>query len=244
MKKRVFTRSALEVSPRLVSHQLASPFRRIGAFALDCIVLFVPTVVVILAVAVIVLLLSDPDGLRGLLDLAIGEPDEETKLNALTDIAPLLVSIDAEGLPAAVKAAVEKSEYRRAGELLMPYEFDFAILIGGSPPPLAPDTIRVDIKRLIPNSIRGIAIFGVTVLYFTVLTARGRTGTLGKRLFRIRVVRLDDRPISYWESFERVGGYLASVGTFGIGLLDFWRDPNRRLAHDRIARTVVLRRTG
>jgi hypothetical protein len=27
-----------------------------------------------------------------------------------------------------------------------------------------------------------------------------------------------------------------------IGLLDLWRDPNRRLAHDRLANTVVVLR--
>src|SRR5260221_826328 len=33
-----------------------------------------------------------------------------------------------------------------------------------------------------------------------------------------------------------------SAGTFGLGLLDFWREPNRRLAHDRLSNTVVVRR--
>lgn len=56
-------------------------------------------------------------------------------------------------------------------------------------------------------------------------------------------MRLDNRPLSYWESFERFGGYLASVGTFGAGLLDLWREPNRRLIQDRISNTVVIRHT-
>ena len=54
------------------------------------------------------------------------------------------------------------------------------------------------------------------------------------------MLKLDGRPLTIWESFERFGGYFISVGTFGLGLLDLWRDPNRRLAHDRVSNTVVV----
>ena len=43
------------------------------------------------------------------------------------------------------------------------------------------------------------------------------------------------------ESFDRFGGYTQVPGTLFFGLTDLWRDPNRRLAHDRGANTVVLR---
>jgi hypothetical protein len=192
--------------------------------------------------AAVSLWVTDPRGFQGVQTLMAGECDEEAKLDALVDIAPLLVRIDAEGLPASVKMAVEQSDFKEAGELLAQYELDFSLAIGGKPPSLKPGYIRVDIRRLIPKIIRGVAIFGIPFLYFTLFTAGRHRGTLGKRLFRIRVVRLDNRSLSYWESFERFGGYLASVGTCGIGLLDIWRDPNRRLAHDRISNTVVIRR--
>ncbi len=231
-----------EVSPHLVALPLASPFRRFSAFLIDCILLVIHTIVMILVFATVSLLLSDPDGFHGILTLMTGEHDEKATLNALVDVAPLLVRIDAQGLPTSVKVAVEEADFRRAGEILMPYEFDFSISIGGDPPPLLPGYIRVDIKRLIPNTIRGFAIFFTAILYFTILTAGRRRGTFGKRLFGIRVVRIDNRPLGFWESFERIGGYLASVGTFGLGLLDLWRDPNRRLAHDRISNTVVMRK--
>jgi len=243
MKQRLLTMTPFDVSPQLVAHPLASPSRRFSAFLIDCILLVIPTIAVTLVFATVSLLLFDPDGFHGILTLVTGEQDEKKTLNALVDIAPLLVRIDAPGLPMSVKVAVEEADYRRAGELLMPYELDFSISIGGNPPPLLPGYIRVDIKRLIPNTIRGIAIFGTAILYFTILTVGRRRGTFGKMLFGIRVVRIDNRPLSFWESFERVGGYLASVGTFGLGLLDLWRDPNRRLAHDRISNTVVMRKT-
>lgn len=243
MKLRLLRRSSFEVAPSLFEKPLAPPFRRLCAFVFDCILLVVPTFVVTIVFAALFLFLTDPDGFHGIHTLMGGGSDEETTLHALIEIAPLLVRIDAEGLPASVGLAVEEEDLERAGRLLMEHEFDFALAIAGELPPLKPGYIRVDIKRLIPKTIRGIAVFGISFLYFTFLTGGKRRGTLGKRLFRIRVVRLDNNPLGYWQSFERFGGYLASVGTFGLGLLDIWRDPNRRLAHDRISNTVVLRRT-
>ncbi len=54
----------------------------------------------------------------------------------------------------------------------------------------------------------------------------------------MRVVR-ESAPAPYPERF---GGYFASFGTFGLGLLDLWREPNRRLTHDRVSNTIVVRR--
>ncbi len=243
MKQRLLKRSSFEVAPSLFEKPIAPPFRRLCAFVFDCILLIVPTFVVTFAFAALFLFLTDPGGFHGIRTLMSGASDEETTLSSLIRIAPLLVRIDAEGLPASVKLAVEKDDLEKAGKLLMDHELDYSLVIVGEPPPLKPGYIRVDIRRLIPKTVRGIAIFGIAFLYFTFLTGGRRRGTIGKRLFRIRVVRLDNRPLGYWQSFERFGGYLASVGTFGLGLLDIWRDPNRRLAHDRISNTVVLRRT-
>jgi uncharacterized RDD family membrane protein YckC len=136
---------------------------------------------------------------------------------------------------------VEESDLRRAGELLSQYSFDVSMTPGPETRPLTPDHIRVEVEKLIPRGLRSAAMFGVAALYFTFFAAGRRPATIGKWLLGIRVRRLDDRRLSWWESFERFGGYLASLGTFGFGLLDFWRDANRRLAHDRIANTVVLR---
>ncbi|HEV2132154.1 MAG TPA: RDD family protein, partial [Longimicrobiaceae bacterium] len=55
--------------------------------------------------------------------------------------------------------------------------------------------------------------FGWIGLYFTVFTTLWRGQTPGKRLLGIRVLRLDGKPIGWWASFERFGGYAASVLT-------------------------------
>ncbi len=243
MKPRLFTRSTFKVAGHLTGLPLASPARRIAAFLFDWILLAIPTLVITCLFATLTLWIVEPEGLNAIRILFNNNQDGQQSEFALSNIAPILVKTDALGLPASVKVAVENSNFQEAGELLASYVIDIDIRIGGDPPPVEPNHIRLDIVRLIPKRIRGFAIFSTAALYFIFLTAGVRFCTLGKVVFRIRVLRLDDRPLSYWESFERFGGYLASVGTLGIGLLDLWRDPNRRLAHDKIANTVVIRAT-
>ena len=37
--------------------------------------------------------------------------------------------------------------------------------------------------------------------------------TVGKRIMKIRVLRLDGEPITWWTAFERAGGYAAGFAT-------------------------------
>jgi uncharacterized RDD family membrane protein YckC len=155
----------------------------------------------------------------------------------LGQIAPLLVRGEATGVPPAVAVAVEEGDLTRAGQILSAYDFSFAL--GDGSATIRPNTIRVHMDRFIPDPVRNITLLGVAALYFTFFTAASRR-TLGKRLMGIRVVTVHGRPLAMWDSFERFGGYFATLGTFGLGVRDLWREPNGRLAHDRLADTVVL----
>jgi uncharacterized RDD family membrane protein YckC len=141
-----------------------------------------------------------------------------------------------------VAVAVGESDLERAGELLSGYRFNFNISPEDSDLPPREGQIRIELGKVLPQGLRGVAMFGTAALYFTFFACGKRHSTLGKRLLRLEVRRLDGKALSCWESFERFGGYLASIGTLGIGLVDLWKDPNRRLAHDRIVNTVVLKR--
>jgi uncharacterized RDD family membrane protein YckC len=77
--------------------------------------------------------------------------------------------------------------------------------------------------------------------WFTLLTRLGRGRTPGKWLLRIRAVRLDGKPLSWWDAFGRSGGYGASAATLFLGFLEAVWHPNRQAMHDRIAGTVVMR---
>jgi len=81
---------------------------------------------------------------------------------------------------------------------------------------------------------------GWSGLYFTFLTGFFRGRTPGKRLLGVRIVRLDGKPLGYWASFERFGGYAASLFTGFEGFLRILWDPNRQGLEDKLAETVVV----
>jgi len=81
----------------------------------------------------------------------------------------------------------------------------------------------------------------VPVLYFGLSTYFWNGRTLGKRLFRIRVVSLVHEHMSLWHSIERSLGYGAAALEFGFGFLQFFIHPNRRTAQDRLAETIVVK---
>jgi hypothetical protein len=83
--------------------------------------------------------------------------------------------------------------------------------------------------------------FGWAAVYFTGFLAMMAGQTPGKRLAGVRVIRLDGKPLGWWISFERFGGYAAS---FSVGLLGFFQilwDRNRQGLHDKACETVVVR---
>ncbi|MQA88607.1 MAG: hypothetical protein GEU90_00015 [Gemmatimonas sp.] len=67
-----------------------------------------------------------------------------------------------------------------------------------------------------------------------------RGQTPGKRLLKIRIVRLDSRPISWGSAFGRYGGYAAGLATGLLGFLQIYWDRNRQAIQDKISGTVVI----
>ncbi len=82
--------------------------------------------------------------------------------------------------------------------------------------------------------------FGWGALYLTITHAWWKGTSVGKRLFRIRVVMIDNRPPGWWLSFERAGGYAAGLATGLLGFAQVFWDPNRQAIHDKVAETVVI----
>lgn len=83
--------------------------------------------------------------------------------------------------------------------------------------------------------------FGWGALYFSMFLTLGGGQTPGKRLAGVRVVRLDGKPMSWWYSFERFGGYFACLTTGLLGFAQILWDRNRQGLHDKIVETVVVR---
>ncbi len=82
--------------------------------------------------------------------------------------------------------------------------------------------------------------FGWAALYLTVSHAAWKGRSIGKRLLRIRVVMIDQRPLNWWLSFERSGGYAAGFATGLLGFAQVFWDPNRQAIHDKVAETIVI----
>jgi hypothetical protein len=83
--------------------------------------------------------------------------------------------------------------------------------------------------------------FGFGTIYLTVFTAWWKGQTPGKRLLGVRVMRLDGKPLTWWDAFERAGGYAAGFATGLLGFAQVLWDPNRQAIHDRVSSTVVIR---
>jgi uncharacterized RDD family membrane protein YckC len=82
--------------------------------------------------------------------------------------------------------------------------------------------------------------FGWASLYLTVMLSWWKGQTVGKKIMRIRVVRLDGEAITWWTAFERAGGYAAGLATGLLGFAQVYWDANRQTIHDHIVGTVVV----
>ncbi len=247
MACRHLTAEPLAVDPELVGAPLASPLRRAVAFVLDLAIVVLPSAAVAVLAAAAALWTSDPRALRAVWTVATsptakGETEALRYRQALKDLAPFLARLDRGNLPRDVDDAVERGDLDAAADALSRREILIAIALGEhAAPQVREGMVRVPLERAIPETLRGVAAYGVAALYFGLMTRGRRGATLGKRIAGIRVATLDGERLSLAESLERFVGYLHIPGSLGLSLLYLWRDPNRRLPHDRIAHTVVLR---
>lgn len=247
MSTRFLTDHPLRVIPDLVGAPLASPLRRAVALALDLAIVAVPCAAGAVLAAAMALWASEPRALRAAWTVATtptakAKPENPRYRQALKDLAPFLARHDPGNLPRDVGDAVERGDLDGAAEALSKREILVAMTLGENAAEQPHEgMVRVPLERAIPEALRGVAAYGAAALYFGLMT-RGRKGaTLGKRIVGIRVATLNGQRLSVAESLERFVAYLHIPGSMGISLLYLWRDPNRRLPHDRVAGTVVVR---
>jgi len=80
----------------------------------------------------------------------------------------------------------------------------------------------------------------VMVLYWGLANYFGNGRTPGKWLARTQILSLTSERMGLWQSIERGLGYGAAVLEGGLGFLQFFWDPNRMCAQDRLAETIVI----
>jgi uncharacterized RDD family membrane protein YckC len=84
-------------------------------------------------------------------------------------------------------------------------------------------------------------LFGLLpVFYFTVAFYFCKGQTIGKYIFRIRVISLYHQHVGLWHCIERSLGYFASALEFGFGFFQAFWNPNRMTLHDKIGETIVI----
>lgn len=83
--------------------------------------------------------------------------------------------------------------------------------------------------------------FGWSGIYFTLILGLWHGRSFGKFLLRIRVVKINGTPLTFFDAFIRQGGYVAGVAMGMIGFLKVLWEPNRQAVEDRIAGTVVIK---
>jgi len=83
--------------------------------------------------------------------------------------------------------------------------------------------------------------FGWSGVYFTLLGGALGGRTAGKLFLRIRAMKINGAPFTFFDAFVRHGGYVAGVAMGLIGFLRLLWDPNRRAVEDHIAGTVVVK---
>lgn len=80
----------------------------------------------------------------------------------------------------------------------------------------------------------------VMVLYWGLANYFGNGQTIGKWVARTRILSVTSERMGLWQSVERGLGYGAAVLEGGLGFLQFFWDPNRMCAQDRLAETIVV----
>jgi uncharacterized RDD family membrane protein YckC len=242
MAVRVVTDAGLRLASGLRGAPLASPARRLTAFAIDAALVFLPSLLVALLAAWAVLAVREPAALRALTDLLTGRLEStEQQRTAMRNLVELLARYHMPGTPAAVAAAVEAGDLDAAVAALGDRNLVIVLNAGEDVVGADSNQVRFELQRLMPPGVRLASFYGVAALYFSWLTSRRTGATLGKRWLGIRVVRLDHGELGLIESFERFVGYAQVPASLFTALLDFWRDPNRRLPHDRLSGTLVIR---
>ncbi|WP_372628183.1 RDD family protein [Arsukibacterium sp.] len=83
--------------------------------------------------------------------------------------------------------------------------------------------------------------FGWAVFYFTLFISWNGGQTVGKAIMAIKVVQLNNTPLTLWQAFGRQGGYSAGFATGLLGFIQIYWDPNRQAIQDKVADTLVLK---
>ena len=134
MAPRHVSDAGLRVSSELLGTELASPLRRLAAFAIDGAILVVPSLLIAILVAWATLAVRQPAALHALTGLIGGRlTTPEQQRAAMRDLIPLMVDYHMPGTPAEVAVAYHQGDLDRAVEALRDREIMIVLNVEGQP---------------------------------------------------------------------------------------------------------------
>ena len=240
----IVTPDAFAVAPELLGLPLATPRKRLAAILIDLAAVGLLSLSGSLAFALAVGLLSH--------QLLRGWRIELRRSKAPAVLLALLIGGGVFWLGQQIEGDDEAPEDARAAAELR----DTLEAAGENPELLALqksiEKLRDENERLREEQEPGLLAWGEGILddigfgfgwaaaYFTLRLVWWQGQTFGKAALGLRVLRLNGKPLTTWNSFERAGGYAAGLATGLLGFAQIWWDPNRQAIHDKICGTVVI----
>ncbi|MCR4306235.1 MAG: RDD family protein [Candidatus Daviesbacteria bacterium] len=126
-------------------------------------------------------------------------------------------------------------KYGSFGKRLLAFIVDQLIIILGIIP-----LVLIDRFVNIGNA-NGLRVgLGILFVAYSILLVWRSGSTIGKRIFKLKVVSSDYQPIGFWRTFLREGIGKVISGFFNLGYLWVLIDKKRQGWHDKIARTYVV----
>jgi hypothetical protein len=168
-------------------------------------------------------------------DEADGDDSAEAARAALRAAARALAAGAATSAPAApadAASAVLAAQRATAADRVRIAQLEAELAEARKPKPW-----RAQLSRFLDDIGAGL---GWGVVYFSLLPAWWGGQTVGKKLFRLRVVELTGKPMTVMRCLKRYGGYAAGLATGGVGLAQILWDVNRQGLQDKAAHTVVI----
>ena len=246
-RRSTITEESARIDPSLLGMPLATFRRRLVGFLADLIFVLLLIIPVLFATAYISTKIAAPRAIELLYEIRATQSveDRETLLHEFSvETAKLIYKRMPERMSGEFQLAFEENDSTRVDSLVSAYDWNFNIAFSDKPITRfnsQEKTVQVGMYVFM-GQISIIANAGIVlILYFTLCTWLMHGFTPGKWSLRIRVLRLDNKRLTLWDSFGRAGGYSASIATLGLGFLEALWHPNRQAIHDRIARTVVVR---
>jgi len=238
------TDEPMQVAPELMGHPLASVRRRFAALALDSLVFGLFTFVFFVSITLLSFHGEDPALLPDMKALSSGNAPEELGGEVLGRFLAIAVKRQPDALMGEVKDQVLAGDYKAFAAEYADSNTVITYRPDGNTRIVATENghrFEVGNDVLLGRFDNVFSWGAFYVGWFTLWVWVGRGRTLGKRLFGLRIVRLDGKPLRLWDSFGRAGGYAASGATLMLGFLEAAWHPNRQAMHDKVSGTVVLR---